>query len=307
MWLQKLGKGNWLIVLLIGAGLLFQGCSGNDGDEYDPFAKLTEDVATIENYLSENNIDAEIDSASGIFYTIHKQGGGYKTISGIDVTTNFQGWTLDGVEFVNNFTGSPVEATLGDPSTYSPGHTSGVTIGLSIMQEGDSATIYVPSPYGYQNKTYDDVPPNSILVYNVKFEDIPKLDEDYEKIDQYILDKNMNAEIQPSYGVRYVVHREGNGVSPKPGAVVTTHYQGELLDGTIFDASYDSGIPLDFTYGNGELIVGFEMGVSQLHENDSATIFIPSIYGYAGQAQGEIPANSVLVFGLDIIRITNIN
>jgi len=307
MWLQKLGKGNWLIVLLIGAGLLFQGCSGNDGDEYDPFDKLTEDVATIENYLSENNIDAEIDSASGIFYTIHKQGGGYKTISGIDVTTNFQGWTLDGVEFVNNFTGSPVEATLGDPSTYSPGHTSGVTIGLSIMQEGDSATIYVPSPYGYQNKTYDDVPPNSILVYNVKFEDIPKLDEDYEKIDQYILDKNMNAEIQPSYGVRYVVHREGNGVSPKPGAVVTTHYQGELLDGTIFDASYDSGIPLDFTYGNGELIVGFEMGVSQLHENDSATIFIPSIYGYAGQAQGEIPANSVLVFGLDIIRITNIN
>jgi len=307
MWLSKMGNGKWLMAVLIGASLLTQGCSKDEEDGYDPFVQLDEDIATIRGYLDDNNIDADIDSTSGIFISIHKQGGGYKTISGIEVTTNFQGWTLDGVEFVNNFTGNPVTARLGDPSSYSEGHTSGVTIGLSLMQQADSATIYVPSPYGFQNTQYKDVSPNSILVYNLKFESIPTLNEDYEKIDQYILDNNMASEIEPNYGIRYVIHRPGNNIEPRSGAVITTHYQGELLDGSIFDASYDSGVPLTFNYGDGQLIVGFEMGVSQLHENDSATIFIPAIYGYGNQTRDGIPANSVLLFGLDILRISNPN
>jgi FKBP-type peptidyl-prolyl cis-trans isomerase FkpA len=248
-----------------------------------------------------------MDSVTGVFIEIHKEGDGYKTFSGIDITLNFQGWTLDGAEFVDNFSQSPREITLGETSTYPDGQTPGVGIGISLMNEGDSATIYAPSPYGYQDNAYENVPPNSILVYNIKFEDIVRLSEDYEKIDQYIADNNIPAEIESNYGIRYAIHREGNGVSPVPGATISTQYIGELLDGTVFDSSYDSGFPLNFTFGNGELIVGFELGISQLHEEDSATIFIPSIYGYGGVAQGEIPANSVLIFGLDILSVTNPN
>jgi peptidylprolyl isomerase len=92
-----------------------------------------------------------------------------------------------------------------------------------------------------------------------------------------------------------------------PGATITTESVGELLDGTVFDSSYDTGFPLNFTFGNSGLIVGFELGISQLHEEDSATIFIPSIYGYGSVEKDEIPVNSVLIFGLDILSISNPN
>ena len=305
MWLKKEGKGSWLLGILAVVGFLVQGCA--DDDAYDGFDTLVKDIATIREYLDDNGIDAEMDSVTGIFIETHREGDGYRTLSGIDLTLNFKGWTLDGAEFVDNFSQIPIEITLGDPSTYPDGQTPGVAIGLSLMNEGDSATIYVPSPYGYQNNAYENVPPNSILVYNIKFEDIVRLSEDYEKIDQYILDNNMLADIEPNYGIRYAIHREGSQVSPVPGATISTHYVGQLLDGTVFDSSYDTGFPLNFTFGNGELIVGFELGISQLHEDDSASIFIPSIYGYGENAQGDIPANSVLIFGLDILSVSNPN
>ena len=305
MWLRKEGNGSWLLGMLVVLGFLVQGCS--DDDAYDGFDTLVKDIATIREYLDDNGIVAEMDSVTGVFIETHKEGDGYRTFSGIDLTLNFKGWTLDGAEFADNFSQNPIEITLGEASTYPDGLTSGVAIGISLMHEGDSATLYVPSPYGYGNNAYKNVPPNSILVYNVKFDKILKLAEDYEKIDQYIVDNNMSAEIEPNYGIRYAIHREGNGESPVPGATISTEYVGELLDGTVFDSSYDTGFPLNFTFGNGELIVGFELGISQLHEEDSASIFIPSIYGYGDRAQGDIPANSVLIFGLDILSISNPN
>lgn len=307
MWLQKVKKRSWLIVVMVGVVFL-QSCMKNDGDGYDPYTILAEDIVTIEEYLAANNIDAVQDTitGSGLYYKIHKQGEGYKTIQGVEVDVHYQGFTLEGnSEFADTFGGSPTTITLGDPSTYTTTVTGGVTIGLALMKEGDSATVYTPSPYGFQDKSYQGVPPNSILVYNIKFVSIKTLTEDYAKIDQYIVDNNMMAEIEPDYGIRYVIHREGNNISPKSGAYISTQYQGELLDGTVFDTSYDTNVPLDFTYGRGELIPGFEIGVSQLHENDSATIFIPAILGYGDEANGGVPANSVLIFGLDIVRISN--
>ena len=61
-------------------------------------------------------------------------------------------------------------------------------------------------------------------------------------------------------------------------------------------------------FGNSGLILGFENGVGQLHENDSATIFIPPAYGYQDRitGDGDIPPNSALVFGLEILRISNL-
>lgn len=308
MWLKKVKMRSWLVVSLIGLAIVFQSCMKDDGYSYNDivYEILAEDIATIQEYLEANNIDAEMDSATGVFYTIHKEGDGYKTINGVKIEAHYQGETLDGVEFVNTYSGLSERITLGtaegNPATFN----GGLNTGLLNMNEGDSATIYVPSPFGFQDQVYNNVPANSILVYKVKFEDILLLSEELEKIDQYIQDSSMTAQIEPEYGTRYVIHRAGNSVSPENGAYITTQYQGELLDGTVFDTSYDNNIPLDFTYGQGELIPGFEMGISQLHENDSATIFIPSIYGYGEDGAGDlVPGNAVLIFGLDITRISN--
>lgn len=308
MWFRKIrriGRRGWLLMGLMVTAVMLQSCLKNDEYVYDGYNYLQPDIETIKNYLDANNIDAEMDSAFGVFYKIHKNGDGYKTLTGIDVVAHYQGFTLDGDEFASTFDVNPVNFTIGDINTYVVSMTNAVSIGISFLHQGDSATIYVPSPYGFQDKSFQNVPPNSILVYNLKFEEIKKLDEEIVKIDQYIADNNISAAIDPEFGTRYAIHRAGNNITPEPGNFISTHYQGELLDGTVFDNSYDSNIPLDFNFGEGKLIIGFELGVSNLHENDSATIFIPSIYGYKDRAQGElIPANSVLIFGLDILEIT---
>ena len=307
MEIQGFVKKGWLFTVAVGVVFALQGCMKTDSNDYNWYKYLQEDIKTLQDYFTANNIHVSMDSTNGVFYSIDGKGDGYKTVNGTKIDILYQGETLDGEEFVNNINGSPAGITLGDASTYPSSLTEGAIIGLFKMYEGDTATIYSPSPYGFQDKTYQNVPPNSILVYKVKFVKIKNLDTELASIDQYILDNNLTVSIDSVYGTRYAIHRPGNSVTPKVGAAVTLHYQGELLDGTVFDSSYGSGLPLNFIYGNGSLISGFELGVSHLHENDSATFFVPSIYGYKDRAVGEIPANSVLVFGVDITRISNSN
>lgn len=314
MWVQKVGKKGWLVMALAGAAMVLQSCMKNDVVEtYDYYGYLESDFATLHEYMADNGIDAEVDSVNIIFTETHINGDGYKTVAGAKVLVHYQGVTLEGVEFVSTFDGDPVEITLGDPDTYLDNMTGTVSFGLFNMHVGDSVTYYIPSPYGFQNTTFQNVPPNSILVYHIKFVEIKRLDEELALIDEYIVDKNMSATIEPEYGTRYVIHRQGNNITPKSGAVISVLYQGELLDGTVFDSSYkEGGTSLDYILDDPDPygvrpVTGFDMGLKQLHENDSATIFIPSIYGYGETAQGEdIPANSILVFGLDITRISNL-
>lgn len=308
MWLKRVNKRSWLAFALVASAMFLQSCMNGDENSYEPWVKLEEDIVTIEEYLTANQINAQMDTATGVFYQIHQEGPGYKAYQNVEIDIHYQGETLDGVEYVNTFEGDPKSIIIGDETTYLSTMTNGLMIGLSLIQEGDSATIYVPSPWGYQDQGYQNVPANSILRYNIKLVDIKMLDEEYAQIDQYILDNNMDADIEPVYGIRYAIHRVGNNISPRNGAFISTEYQGELLDGTVFDSSYgENGWPLEFTYPSQTIIDGFQMGISQLHENDSATIFVPSIYGYKDQDRGVIPPNSILVFGLDIIRISNVN
>ncbi len=304
MWLQKVGKKGWLVMAFAAGVIMLQSCMKDDVvvDDYDFYGYLESDFAELHDYMSNNAIDAEVDSINSIFTETHIIGEGYKTISGTKVLVHYQGLTLDGVEFASTFDGDPAEITLGNEDTYLENMTNIIAFGLFNMNVGDSITYYIPSPYGFQNTTYENVPPNSILVYHIKFVEIKRLDEELALIDGYIAENNMAVSIEPDFGTRYVIHRQGNTITPEIGAIVSLDYHGKLLDGTVFDSN-----SMEFTYGEGSLISGFEMGVANLHENDSATIFIPSIYGYGEYAQGaDIPANSILVFGLDITRISNL-
>ena len=314
MWLRKISERGWMLAALLGTMLMAQGCLKNDVEEpYDYYGMLQSDFVTLHEYMADNAIDAEVDSVNSIFMETHINGDGYKTVNGTKVAVHYQGVTLDGVEFVSTFDGDPVEITLGDPDSYLENMTGAVAFGLFNMRVGDSVTYYIPSPYGFQNTTFQNVPPNSILVYHIKFVEIKKLDEELALIDEYIVDKNMAASIDPKYGTRYVIHRQGNNIIPESGAAISVLYQGELLDGTVFDSSYkEGGGAFNFILDDPDPygvrpVNGFAMGIKQLHENDSATIFIPSIYGYGDVAKGEdIPANSVLVFGLDLTRVSNL-
>ncbi len=304
-----LRKG-WIAAVIIGAAVALQGCLDTDnGPDYDPYEYLSKDVEAIQNYLEANNIDAEMDSMTGIFVQYHTKGNGYRTINGVEIEANYQGLTLEGTEFANTFSGTTPRIKLGrdgNPASY----TGGLNIGITRMNEGDSATIYVPSPYAFQDAGFQNVPPNTVVMYNVKFEDILLLSEDLAKIDDYIAEKSFASEIDTVYGIRYVIHQNGNPNLPITlGDYVSMDYTGVLLDDTQFDSSVGKS-PLQIYLGQQDyrLIIGFEMGLTNLHDKDSASIFIPSIYAYGSTGSGStIPANAPLVFGLDILNVIQSN
>lgn len=293
------------ILFAVGMAMAFtlDSCMDPGKDYYDGHQVLLDDIKTIQDYLDAHNINATIDSTTGVFVAIHDHTGGYKPAKGGIIKAHYVGYTLDSLKFGSTYgTGVPLAYPLSEGEQN--GMTFGFDLGIASISEGDSATFYVPSVYGYRDQQEGVIPPNSILVYTVRFLDIHRLEEDIELIDQYIHDKGWIADIDPKFGTRYVVFRNGTGDLPVFGNFVSTDYIGQLLDGTEFDNSYESNRPLNFTFGDASLIIGFELGLVNLHEGDSATFFVPSTYGYQDEEKGPIPSNSVLVFSVDNLSYT---
>lgn len=103
-------------------------------------------------------------------------------------------------------------------------------------------------------------------------------------------------------GLKYMMLREGDGKSPKPEDVVTVHYTGQLIDGTVFDSSYQRGEPAAFPLNR--VIPGWTEGLQLMKENGKAVFYIPSnlAYGEAGNP-GAIPPNSDLIFTVELIKV----
>ncbi|MFF7708089.1 FKBP-type peptidyl-prolyl cis-trans isomerase [Pseudomonas sp. NPDC007930] len=103
-------------------------------------------------------------------------------------------------------------------------------------------------------------------------------------------------------GLQYQVEKEGSGAQPKPTDVVTVHYTGKLIDGTTFDSSVDRGSPIDLPVSG--VIPGWVEGLQLMHVGEKVKLFIPSDLAYGAQSPSPaIPANSVLVFELELLAI----
>ena len=124
---------------------------------------------------------------------------------------------------------------------------------------------------------------------------------DLEAIDAYLEENNIDAKISSS-GLRYVIHDYGSGAAPVYGQSVIVHYEGTLMDGTVFDSSYDRGEPSEFVIGN--LIKGFNEGLSYIGEGGSISLYMPSRIAYGNKARGDfITENSILFFDVKLLNI----
>ena len=102
-------------------------------------------------------------------------------------------------------------------------------------------------------------------------------------------------------GLYYKIETVGTGAQPSADDVVSIHYTGKLIDGTVFDSSVERGAPVDLPlYG---VIPGFSEGIKLLKEGSKATLYIPSNLAYGNQAAGPIPPGSTLVFSVELIKI----
>ena len=102
-------------------------------------------------------------------------------------------------------------------------------------------------------------------------------------------------------GIQYIVMNEGSGAIPKASDKVTTHYHGTLLNGTIFDSSVDRGQPATFPVGG--VIQGWQEVLQLMKTGAKWKVFIPASLAYGDRNSGKIPANSTLVFEIELLEI----
>ena len=102
-------------------------------------------------------------------------------------------------------------------------------------------------------------------------------------------------------GLKVYIVEKGSGAPLKTGESIKTNYYGALKDGTMFDNSYERGEPLTFPGGLGQMIPGYDEGAMLLNHGGKAYFFIPPALGYGPQANGPIPANSELIFYVEIL------
>ena len=118
------------------------------------------------------------------------------------------------------------------------------------------------------------------------------------------LDKVAAGFDETASGLRYKIIQKGNGTKAEKGQTVSVHYEGALVDGTVFDSSYKRNQPIDFKLGVGQVIPGWDEGISMLKVGDKARFVIPSnlAYGSAG-AGGVIPGDATLVFDVELMKV----
>lgn len=103
-------------------------------------------------------------------------------------------------------------------------------------------------------------------------------------------------------GLQYEVLTEGTGKSPKATDRVRCHYEGRLINGDVFDSSYQRDEPADF--GLNQVIAGWTEGVQLMKEGAKYRFFIPYVLGYGERGAGsQIPPYSTLVFDVELIKV----
>lgn len=106
-------------------------------------------------------------------------------------------------------------------------------------------------------------------------------------------------------GLQYIVIKEGNGATPTLSSVVTTHYRGRLIDGSVFDNSYEGDAPTaddtPASFGVTQVIKGWTEALQLMKVGAKYRLFLPSELAYGEDGPPGIGPNSVLVFDIELL------
>lgn len=124
-----------------------------------------------------------------------------------------------------------------------------------------------------------------------------QLDEDIVLIEKYIADNNIENVEHTSSGLYYRIIDEGNGQRAGGGSSIRIDYEGQLLDGNVFD----SGENVTFALSN--LILAWRQGIPLIEEGGRIILYCPSDLAYGNRQVGSIPPNSVLIFDITLHEV----
>lgn len=114
------------------------------------------------------------------------------------------------------------------------------------------------------------------------------------------LEEKEGVESTPE-GLFYKIEKKGTGETPDEDSLVRIHYEGKLLDGTVFDSSLERGEPAEFPLTG--VIPGMKMGITKIQEGGKITLYIPADLAYGDQSQPTIPPGSALIFDVELIEV----
>jgi peptidylprolyl isomerase len=109
--------------------------------------------------------------------------------------------------------------------------------------------------------------------------------------------------VKTASGLEYTITEKGNGKKAQIGDKVFVHYTGKLTNDTVFDSSVGKGQPFSFKLGAGQVIKGWDEAFQILQVGDKATIKFGPELGYGERAMGKIPANSTLIFDVELVDV----
>jgi FKBP-type peptidyl-prolyl cis-trans isomerase FklB len=149
------------------------------------------------------------------------------------------------------------------------------------------------------------------------------LERDLAAIEKYVNENpipSVKELVDRGTGIRiYWTAVSNSGEKAAVSDTVSVNYTGKILTNLVFDTSIESVArannifvsnrkyePLRYPIGFGFTIPGFEFAILQMEEGDKATVIMPSLYGYGTESVGAIPANSPLVFELDLLEVKKI-
>ena len=120
--------------------------------------------------------------------------------------------------------------------------------------------------------------------------------------------KKNKINVEPTEsGLYYVMTEEGNGEKPEVGQLVTVHYTGKLLDGTVFDSSVERDQPFQFPLGLGRVIAGWDEGIALMSKGEKGVLYIPYYLAYGDRgAGGDIKPFDNLMFEVELIDFEDI-
>lgn len=287
------------LIALLSLGLT--SCFNKDG--LDTARQMELDMETIDQYIALNNINAYVDK-SGVRFSIDQIGtGGFPPRTDQNVKVKYTGKFLDGTVF------DPGGDISGVLNTF----IYGWRYGLSVWPVGTKGTLYVPSPLGYGSAPYNTIPANSILVFTIELKAVTptnaekaRLAADIVAIDNFLESNNIDA-VKDTTGIRYIINTPGEGPIPSWYTKVKFNYRGKAMNSgaEFFNGSsaptdvYDSRV-VDF-------INGIRFGLSKIAPGGKITLYIPSglAFGPDGNSQNSLPANSNVIYELELTEVVN--
>ena len=234
-----------------------------------------------------------VTTATGLQYFDRIVGSGDTPEQGDIVVAHYTGTLLDGSKFDSSVDrGKPFEFPLGMGRVI-----KGWDEGFSTMKVGGKRKLVIPPELGYGSRAMgDQIPANSTLVFEVELLDIKKpfVDHDFEL---------PGTELKTESGLLMIEHVKGSGDTPTSGQTVFVHYTGMLESGNKFDSSHDRGEPISFPVGTGRVIAGWDEALLTMNKGSKRTLVIPPGLAYGDREMGPIPANSTLVFEVELLDI----